>query len=105
MAFLYHIKGQGSPPGRWEFNDKPMVVGRGEFADAQVQDETLSNSHFLIVREGADFFLVDLDSRNGTWVNGERVSGHKLHPNEVIMAGQSLFYFSHSPVPPDTVRA
>jgi pSer/pThr/pTyr-binding forkhead associated (FHA) protein len=68
--------------------------------DAYVQDDALSHSHFLIVREGADFLVVDLRSSNGTWVNGQRVSAHRLHPNEFIRAGRSLFCFVEPAVAP-----
>ncbi len=96
MAFLYRIESDGSPAESWEFRDKPLVVGRGASADARVADDMLSHGHFLIVREGSDFFLVDLNSRNGTWVNGERVAARKLGADASIAAGQSRFRFSLS---------
>ncbi len=76
-----------------------MVVGRGETADAFVADNALSRGHFLIVREGGQFFVVDLDSQNGTSVNGKRKSGCKLSPDDVIEAGQSRFLFSKERLP------
>ena len=99
MAFLYQIHADGSPAECWALGDQPLVVGRSEAADAYVEDDALSRGHFIIMRDGADFFLVDLDSRNGTWVNGRQVSTHKLRPDELISAGESLFYFA------DTVPA
>ena len=78
--------------------DKPLVVGRGETADAFVEDDSLSRSHFLIVREAESFLLIDLHSRNGTWVNDKKISAHKLQPNEVIRAGESAFFFSIMPI-------
>jgi len=98
MAFLYQIQADGAQGGCWAVGDKPLVVGRGECADARVEDEALSRSHFLVAREGEDFFLIDLDSSNGTWINDEPVSARKLNSNEIIMAGHSLFYFSCVPV-------
>ena len=100
MAFLYRIKADGSEAERWELGDRPLVLGRGQLADACVTDSALSRSHFLIVRQGVDFFLVDLNSRNGTWLNGKRVSAHKLHPADIINAGGSVFCFADSTVPP-----
>jgi len=93
MAFLYRIQTDGSPAECWTVEDKPMVVGRSEFVDAYVEDDALSGSHFLIVREGGDFLVVDLHSSNGTLVNGSRITAHKLQPNEFIQAGRSLFCF------------
>jgi pSer/pThr/pTyr-binding forkhead associated (FHA) protein len=98
MAYLYRIRADGTEIERWELGEAPLVMGRGETADAYVEDDALSRSHFLITREGAEYCLIDLKSRNGTWVNGERVSAHKLRPNEIIQAGESLFGFSEVPV-------
>jgi pSer/pThr/pTyr-binding forkhead associated (FHA) protein len=107
MAILYQIRIDGAQVQHWETGAKPLVVGRGECADAFIEDDALSRSHFLIAREGADHILIDLNSSNGTWVNGARVSAHKLCSNELIQAGESLFYFSEMPVAtlliPDTL--
>jgi pSer/pThr/pTyr-binding forkhead associated (FHA) protein len=94
MAFLYRIQADGAPAESWPVGNQPLVVGRGDCAEALVGDDALSRSHFLVVKEGPDFVLADLDSQNGTSVNGKRVSGHKLRSGDVIHAGQSVFYFS-----------
>jgi pSer/pThr/pTyr-binding forkhead associated (FHA) protein len=93
MAFLCQIHSGGSLGDHWVVGDQPLVVGRGDFADACIEDDAMSRSHFLIVREAATFFLVDLDSANGTRVNGKPVAAHKLQPNQIIQAGESLFCF------------
>jgi len=97
MAILYQVRTDGSQVERWELTAKPFVVGRGECSDALVEDDALSQTHFLIVREGGDFLLIDLHSTNGTWVKGGRVSAHKLRPKDVILAGGSIFFFSDVP--------
>ena len=99
MAFLYHIRADGTPTEFWPIGDKPVVVGRGDAVDAFVDDDSLSRSHFLVAREGADYFVIDLDSRNGILVNGERMSAHKLHPQDLISAGASFFCFSDVTLP------
>ena len=101
MAFLYQIKSDGSKVEPWTIDQRPAVVGRGDSADVFIEDDSLSRSHFLIVREAGEFLLVDLHSRNGTWVKGERISACKLRSNEVIKAGESLFYFSLTQAPVD----
>ena len=78
MAFLYQIRSNGSVVKHWALGQKPLVVGRGDHADACVEDGTLSGSHFLILSQGAEFFAMDLRSSNGTSVNGSRVLSHKL---------------------------
>lgn len=99
MAFLYEIRSDGSLGESWPLGETPVVVGRGEFAEIHVPDSALSRSHFLLVREGHNFFVVDLDSQNGTWVSQKRVSGCRLRSGDVIQAGQSRFCFSERTMP------
>jgi pSer/pThr/pTyr-binding forkhead associated (FHA) protein len=101
MAALYQIRLDGTLGSCWVLEQASIVVGRGELADIQIDDKTLSRSHFLISREGADYFLIDLDSQNGTWLDGRRVKGAKLHSADIIRAGETLIYFGLAPLPAD----
>jgi pSer/pThr/pTyr-binding forkhead associated (FHA) protein len=94
MAFLYHLEKDGSVAQFWEVSEGPLLVGRGDFAGACIADESLSRAHFLILREAKEFFVVDLESQNGTWMNGVPISGHRLHEGDIIRAGESSFQFS-----------
>jgi pSer/pThr/pTyr-binding forkhead associated (FHA) protein len=98
--WLYHVLADGTPLKNWPVSQEPLVIGRGEFANAGVNDTALSRSHFMIVRESSQFFVVDLDSQNGTWIKGERITGRKLNPGDIISAGKSLFYFSPEELAP-----
>lgn len=104
-AFLYLIQPDGTRVEQWELDVRPAVVGRGETADVFVDDDAMSRGHFLIVGQDNDFFLVDLESSNGTWVGGAPVSAHKLASNELIHAGKSTFYFTTTPLPPAVAPA
>jgi pSer/pThr/pTyr-binding forkhead associated (FHA) protein len=97
MAYLYRIGDDGSVLEGWELGTDPAVVGRGESAEVRVQDDALSRSHFVIVYDGDNFALVDLQSSNGTWVDGRRIRTHKLATNARIRAGGSHFHFDPSP--------
>jgi pSer/pThr/pTyr-binding forkhead associated (FHA) protein len=100
MAYLYHMK-PGGEPECWVIIEKPLVLGRGEFADAYVDDDSLSRSHFLIAPELHGFFVIDLDSSNGTWIGGDLVCARRLESGDVIQAGDSSFFFSHATVSPE----
>lgn len=100
MAFLYRIDDvEGGLSECWALRDRPLVVGRGEAANVRVTDDSLSRSHFMVAEQGGRVVLIDLQSRNGTWINGDRVSGQKLLSGELIRAGKTLFYFSRERVP------
>ncbi len=93
MASLCLLDEDGSLAGQWELGEQPVAVGRGAAADVIVDDPALSRRHFLIQREGGEFLLTDLNSRNGTWVDGRRAATEKLHHHDCILAGRTLFLF------------
>jgi diguanylate cyclase (GGDEF)-like protein len=64
------------------------VVGRGNGCDLQIDDAGLSRRHCRIVREGLVFLVEDLESRNGTSVDGEQVTALRpLHDGAVVQLG------------------
>jgi tetratricopeptide (TPR) repeat protein len=56
---------------------KPLRIGRHERNDVVLDDSAngVSRFHAELRAEGANYFIVDLESRNGIWVNGRRVQG------------------------------
>ncbi|HOX56084.1 MAG TPA: FHA domain-containing protein [Candidatus Paceibacterota bacterium] len=97
MATIYQIGEDGSRVERCRIDQEPLVVGRSEQAQINIKDEGMSRRHFLIERAGEDYFIKDLNSRNGTWVGGYRVFEEKLRHNDWIMAGHTLFLFADPP--------
>lgn len=63
------------------------TVGRSQNADLIVDDEKTSRMHFAIHREDGVFVLHDLQSRNGTYLNGSRVDVEPLKSGDQIRAG------------------
>ena len=64
----------------------PFTVGRNKENHLVIADGHVSRNHAGIVLESGEFFLVDNGSRHGTFVNGEKVTRHKLK------AGDQLFF-------------
>jgi pSer/pThr/pTyr-binding forkhead associated (FHA) protein len=102
MATLYQIGENGSKAEQWEVGEKPVVVGRNRRAQVSIEDEGVSRRHFVISREGEDYVIKDLNSRNGTWIEGRRVFAEKLRHNDCIQAGRTLFRFAARPARPAT---
>lgn len=69
------------------------AVGR-RGAEITIEDPTLSGRHFMIEERGQEFFLRDLDSTNGTYLNGHLVRSAQLKKGDEIQAGQSVFVFA-----------
>ncbi len=55
----------------------PLVVGRGAQSRLQILDEGLSRTHCRFFWEGADAWVEDLGSKNGTAINGQRLDGRR----------------------------
>ena len=68
--------------------DKPrLIIGRNELCDLQIEGEWISRHHAVLFRNDQATIVVDLKSRNGTFVNGKRVSKHVLVNDDIISLG------------------
>ena len=69
MAVLHDVKGEREFPLR----GKVTLIGRDPACDIVVESKATSGRHAMILHAGDDFFIEDLDSLNGTYVNGQRI--------------------------------
>jgi pSer/pThr/pTyr-binding forkhead associated (FHA) protein len=93
MATLCLLGNDGATAKQWNIGDAPVTIGRSGQVDVKIDDEGLSRRHFMIAREGAEYVVKDLSSRNGTWVHGHRAVAARLHHNDCVLAGHTLFRF------------
>jgi len=70
-----------------------VVLGRSEQCDIVVDDASASRRHAEIRRDGARYVLVDLESTNGVYVNGERTDHAVLSHGDVVSIGRSQLHF------------
>jgi hypothetical protein len=70
-----------------------VVLGRSKDCDVQVEDSNVSRRHAELRREGPAWWLVDLESTNGTELNGKRVKRAKLSDGDTITLGGSDLVF------------
>jgi hypothetical protein len=62
-----------------------VILGRGEDCDIVLAERQISRHHIRIYRDEDAYYLEDLESRNGTWINGEQIKGtHRLYDNDRI---------------------
>lgn len=78
---------QGEQQQTMSLNHTPFTVGRKVDRDLVIPDPRVSREHATIVAEDGEFFVVDLGSKHGTFVNGERVDRHKLQRNDRLEFG------------------
>jgi pSer/pThr/pTyr-binding forkhead associated (FHA) protein len=74
------------------------TIGRKPHNDIQIDNLAISGEHSVIVTILNDSFLEDLNSTNGTYVNGQPVKKHFLQNNDVIELGKyKLKYINETP--------
>lgn len=74
--------------------DRPEVtVGRDEGADIQIDNLGISRNHCQLARGPNGFLVRDLQSSNGTYVNGKRITEHQLSTNDQILIGKYTLVF------------
>ena len=77
-----------------EITTRSVVLGRSKECDVQVNDANVSRRHAELRQEGATYWLVDLDSTNGTELNGRPVKRAKLSDGDRITLGGTDVVFS-----------
>jgi transcriptional regulator with GAF, ATPase, and Fis domain len=71
----------------------PVTMGRGPSNSVVLKDQQASREHCVVESSPAGFRVRDLDSRNGTWVNGQRITEHDLNSGDHLWIGGSVFIF------------
>ena len=84
----------GADRGR-EFRDvpTPLTIGREEGNPIQLNDERVSRFHLKVQEDDEKIVLTDLESTNGTRVNGESVQLWILRPGDVVTVGRTVLLF------------
>lgn len=70
---------------------RAITVGRAAANDVVLPRPEVSRHHARLERAGTGWRAVDLDSTNGTWVNGERASRRPLAPGDEVAFGSARF--------------
>ena len=84
----------GADRGRvFENVPTPLTIGREEGNSVQLNDERVSRCHLKIQDDDEKLVLTDLESTNGTKVNGENVRAWILRPGDVIALGRTVLLF------------
>ena len=74
--------------GEYPLDKERIVLGRRPENDIQVDNLAVSGQHAAIITILSDSFLEDLESTNGTYVNGKLVKKHALKNGDVITIGK-----------------
>jgi len=79
----------------YELSNEETIIGRNPTTDITLLDENISREHSIILRdtETGTYSIEDLQSTNGTRVNGKGVRSADLAPGDEIEIGQTRFKF------------
>jgi Protein of unknown function (DUF3662)/FHA domain len=81
---------------RQEVTSPRVVLGRSRSCDIRVSDVNVSRRHAEVRQEGATYWIIDLDSTNGTVVNGLPVERERLRDGDTITLGSTDIVFGRS---------
>lgn len=82
-----------------------ITIGRAPQNEVVIKDPAISGEHAVIVMADGDALLEDLDSTNGTRVNGQPVRTHFLRDGDVIELGRLTLHYKTFSVPKGTDAA
>jgi len=81
-----------------ENEEEGLSIGRTPDNDVILNDPGVSRHHAFIRVRGQEAWLFDRDSANGTWLNGERLTGPaQLKPGDVIQLGATKLQMTYMP--------
>ena len=83
----------GQVMAEYNMNKERYTIGRPPDNDIRIDNPAVSGHHSLIINILNDSFLEDLNSTNGTYVNGKLIKKHALQHGDVITAGHHQLRF------------
>ena len=94
-ACLVHIYPTGAAMGRrYPLGTDSILLGRGEDSDVRIQDNSVSRRHAKIEPTSEGYYVVDLQSTNGTFVNDRQVGVPELLSDGVyVRVGNCIYKF------------
>jgi diguanylate cyclase (GGDEF)-like protein len=93
-ACLVQIYPTGPGMGlRFALTESPLIFGRERGCDVQLDDHSVSRHHVRIQRGSEGFYVVDLDSTNGTFINDDPATVRLLRDGDYLRIGNCIFRF------------
>lgn len=91
-AVLIALSGEEAG-SRYEVTRDYVEVGRADDVDIRIPRQDISRKHCLIFYKKDRFYIRDLESTNGTFLNGHRIDEKPLAHGDKIRLGEGIFQF------------
>jgi two-component system cell cycle response regulator len=93
-ACLVHIYPTGPGMGsRMCLSDRRVIIGRGNDCDIRINDHSVSRRHARIDPGEDGYYVTDLQSTNGTYVNDRPAEMHKLNDGDYLRVGNCIYRY------------
>ncbi|MDP3981152.1 MAG: GGDEF domain-containing protein [Chlamydiota bacterium] len=87
----------GNPLGNlYHIEKNENHIGRDPSSEIPIHDEAISRTHATLFKKGNDWFLVDHNSANGTFINFKRITESPLKHGDCISIGRTVLKFIHT---------
>ncbi len=87
-------------------DNKTMVFGRDSSSDVSIIDNTVSRRHVMILWKDGAPYIRDLESRNGTLLNGIKIDADtKIQEGDIIQLARSIELYVHESDPEENFRS
>jgi EAL domain-containing protein (putative c-di-GMP-specific phosphodiesterase class I) len=96
-AYLEHFPEHGGPAKRVEITKSPFLIGRSRSADLTIYSHKVSKDHASIAQDSDQYLIRDLNSTNGTFVNGKQIDESPLVDGDIIHLAHWEFCFCTGP--------
>jgi len=83
----------GKPVKKFTFEQDQIAIGRDATCEIVIENIGASRRHAVIEKTPEGYVLSDLQSHNGTYVNGEKIFHHRLTDNDEFFIGKYAFEF------------
>lgn len=91
MAFQLVMRSGPTPGAVYPLEGDQLTIGRDSTNGVSINDPEVSRRHARLTFQGGKYVLEDLGSTNGTFVNGQRLSGpHVLKAGDVVALGEQI---------------
>ena len=84
----------------FDLTGKEITVGRVADNKIQIEHASVSGHHAVLKLDMMDYVIKDLDSTNGTRINGERITQQKLRRNDILRLGNIELLYDSEHAPP-----
>ena len=96
---------EDEPRARIRLTSPRLLIGRHPWNDVQLDYDSVSRHHAMLVREAGHWTVVDLNSANGVRVNDRRVRQQRLNHGDVVQIGRFRLILNEGSGPPRDLPA